>query len=90
MKALGFEPYAYLHRVFSLIPTAATVADIEALLTLGTQSHRLNRMCLPIINTSLQFDLICQLTHRDEVGGTVNSAPEYRLLHERGTHGREP
>lgn len=31
-KANGLEPYAYLHRVFSLLPAAATVADIEALL----------------------------------------------------------
>jgi transposase len=31
-KANGLEPYAYLHRVFSLLPAATTVADIEALL----------------------------------------------------------
>ena len=31
-KANGLEPYAYLHRVFGLLPAANTVADIEALL----------------------------------------------------------
>ena len=31
-KANSLEPYAYLHRVFSLLPAATTVADIEALL----------------------------------------------------------
>jgi len=31
-KANGLEPYAYLRRVFSRLPAATTVADIEALL----------------------------------------------------------
>ena len=31
-KANGLEPYAYLRRVFTLLPAATTVADIEALL----------------------------------------------------------
>ena len=31
-KANGLEPYAYLRRVFTLLPQATTVADIEALL----------------------------------------------------------
>ena len=31
-KANGLEPYAYLRRVFRLLPAATTVADIEALL----------------------------------------------------------
>ena len=31
-KANPLEPYAYLYRVFSLLPAATTVADIEALL----------------------------------------------------------
>ena len=31
-KANKLEPYAYLRRVFTALPGAATVADIEALL----------------------------------------------------------
>ena len=31
-KVNGLEPYAYLRRVFTLLPAATTVADIEALL----------------------------------------------------------
>ena len=31
-KANGLEPYAYLRHVFTLLPQATTVADIEALL----------------------------------------------------------
>ena len=31
-KANRLEPYAYLRRVFTLLPAAMTVADIEALL----------------------------------------------------------
>jgi len=31
-KANGLEPYAYLRRVFTELPAATTVADIEALL----------------------------------------------------------
>ena len=31
-KANELEPYAYLHRVFSLLPAATTLEDIEALL----------------------------------------------------------
>ena len=31
-KANGLEPYAYLRWVFTLLPAATTVADIEALL----------------------------------------------------------
>ncbi len=31
-KANGLEPYAYLRRVFTVLPAATTVADIEALL----------------------------------------------------------
>ena len=31
-KANGLEPYAYLRRVFTLLPQAIIVADIEALL----------------------------------------------------------
>ena len=31
-KANGLEPYAYLRRVFTLLPAATTIADIEALL----------------------------------------------------------
>jgi hypothetical protein len=31
-KANGLAPYAYLHRVFTLIPAAVTAQDIEALL----------------------------------------------------------
>ena len=31
-KANELDPYAYLHRVFSLLPAATTLEDIEALL----------------------------------------------------------
>ncbi len=31
-KASGLEPYAYLKRVFSELPRAITLADVEALL----------------------------------------------------------
>ena len=31
-KANGLEPYAYLRRVFTELPAATTVDDIEALL----------------------------------------------------------
>ena len=31
-KANGLEPYAYLRRVFTLLPAATIVADVEALL----------------------------------------------------------
>jgi hypothetical protein len=31
-KANGIEPYAYLHQVFTQLPKADTLADIEALL----------------------------------------------------------
>jgi len=31
-KANGLEPYAYLRRIFTLLPAATTLDDIEALL----------------------------------------------------------
>lgn len=36
-KANGLEPYAYLRRLFSELPQATTVADIEALLPIAAQ-----------------------------------------------------
>lgn len=36
-KANGLEPYAYLRRLFALLPAAMTVADIEALLPWADQ-----------------------------------------------------
>ena len=41
-KANGLEPYAYLRHVFTLLPQATTVADIEALLPWGLDQHRLS------------------------------------------------
>lgn len=37
-KANGLEPYAYLRRVFTELPRATTVADIEALLPWATMN----------------------------------------------------
>ena len=41
-KANGTEPYGYLKSVFTALPNAATVEDIEALLPLADQTAKRN------------------------------------------------
>jgi len=40
-KANGLEPYAYLCEAFTRLPTAATVADFEALLPFNIGTDRI-------------------------------------------------
>ena len=41
-KAHGLEPYAYLREVFTKLPGAATVEDIEALLPGNIDAKQIN------------------------------------------------
>ena len=54
-KANGREPYAYLRRVFTLLPQATTVADIEALLPWVKTDWRRKVLLLVWAGTFLLF-----------------------------------